>query len=996
MEPNDKQNDGVGDREGRDEGENNNSQFKGDGGELDGLDLDSYTLGMDLEDKAQNEQGGLEGVEANVQLQREEVQTADEAYDTGDGEGEEEEEGFGDGDDLPIFANAQSRELQAETKKSEARLEEVELELAENTERLKIMEEHLKNVQLEVQHSDALMDAKRKETATEVHMTALAEREAGRYHQETLRFVKEEEEATEKVNNMQNGIFAANEHMDRFKLQMNWNQEELEQWALAAKQKEEDSLALQKYTRADETKIKELTLQLERLSKEVVAKQAQMDNVEAETNIKQVELDRAAEEFRVLHKERQDLVHKWQEAVDAIRRNDAEISKTGQKYAEARKLRQQRHEVLQQNAERLKMQADDNAEVQGKIEYLERMVAKRRLDQMQAQNDLQEFKDELDVLKNTLSSAALALSRKQAHASMLAEQVEKKKDGLELARKKYKAAKRRVEAEAEQTLSAEASARAAEDALKAKDAGLKATSKQLSAAKAQMFKETQKLYVFRGEEATHIAEISGTQASLSNSQHRNLRSKIHQLDQDQMRQQELVYSAEFQIQQMERKLARGLGERTDEEKQVLQAKVAELEGVVGEARSEKRMLVGQLRNLNNELHAALRQKETALKQQASLDEVINELELECGVAESSLRKTQAKSEQGMVQNDVLRLEVKRLRDVLNSRTGEVFSLENRKQQLRMSMEERKSEISVHCDIQHADLKMAEEERHNVCLELGQRKQNVEKLRAKYETLAKGFGGGGGGGDKGGNSQAYFVIQAAQKREELQREGDGLDQKIRTCEREIKALEHTLQHLHARNVDFRMSFQKADAAGSDADLLRQLTNKTKLSADSLFRQKKELQRLQTDLEEDSARYESVRKQVDNLSDENMHLRAALDQVDRDVEATGASVERSTKRLSKLRQEHRNEMGGGHQTLTEKRFRAEVLRETSANVLYTLGQLAKEFPEMQDALNVQLAKAKLVVPTKPPSFTSRPLSARTEGTDANSISDVSETSAVAPLH
>jgi hypothetical protein len=30
--------------------------------------------------------------------------------------------------------------------------------------------------------------------------------------------------------------------MDEFKMQMNWNQEELEQWAVAAKQKEEDVL----------------------------------------------------------------------------------------------------------------------------------------------------------------------------------------------------------------------------------------------------------------------------------------------------------------------------------------------------------------------------------------------------------------------------------------------------------------------------------------------------------------------------------------------------------------------------------------------------------------------------------------------------------------------------------------------------------------------------------------------------------------------------------
>lgn len=54
--------------------------------------------------------------------------------------------------------------------------------------------------------------------------------------------------------------------MDKFKLLMNWNQEELEQWALAAKQKEEDNLALEKYKRADDIKIKELNLEIERLT----------------------------------------------------------------------------------------------------------------------------------------------------------------------------------------------------------------------------------------------------------------------------------------------------------------------------------------------------------------------------------------------------------------------------------------------------------------------------------------------------------------------------------------------------------------------------------------------------------------------------------------------------------------------------------------------------------------------------------------------------------
>jgi coiled-coil domain-containing protein 39 len=84
---------------------------------------------------------------------------------------------------------------------------------------------------------------------------------------------------TAQLNVIQNSIFRGNERMDQFKLEMNWNQEELEQWALAAKQKEEDNIALMKYTRADDAKIKELNLALERMNKDV---QIQRKNLEME------------------------------------------------------------------------------------------------------------------------------------------------------------------------------------------------------------------------------------------------------------------------------------------------------------------------------------------------------------------------------------------------------------------------------------------------------------------------------------------------------------------------------------------------------------------------------------------------------------------------------------------------------------------------------------------------------------------------------------------
>lgn len=54
---------------------------------------------------------------------------------------------------------------------------------------------------------------------------------------------------------------------------------------------------------------------------------------------------------------------------------------------------------------------------------------------------------------------------------------------------------------------------------------------------------------------------------------------------------------------------------------------------------------------------------------------------------------------------------------------------------------------------------------------------------------------------------YFkiLLQAAQEKEELQREGDNLDASIRKAEKEIRALENTLRLMNGRNEVYRRSF-----------------------------------------------------------------------------------------------------------------------------------------------------------------------------------------------
>lgn len=78
-------------------------------------------------------------------------------------------------------------------------------------------------------------------------MRQINERQSGRLRNEIKRLDQVSADQQDRLNNIQNMIFKANEKMDQFKLEMNWNQEELEQWALATRQKEEDHLTLEKY-----------------------------------------------------------------------------------------------------------------------------------------------------------------------------------------------------------------------------------------------------------------------------------------------------------------------------------------------------------------------------------------------------------------------------------------------------------------------------------------------------------------------------------------------------------------------------------------------------------------------------------------------------------------------------------------------------------------------------------------------------------------------------
>lgn len=331
---------------------------------------------------------------------------------------------------------------------------------------------------------------------------------------------------------------------------------------------------------------------------------------------------------------------------------------------------------------------------------------------------------------------------------------------------------------------------------------------------------------------------------------------------------------------MERKVARGLGERSDEEKKQLQMRIDELEVERKQYKDKQATLSQQGKKLQHELQQWKRKRDQCHRDQKELNENISKIELEISACSLNLNKLIAKTEEEMVSHDLVRLEVRRLRDLLRLRIEEVAQLESDRETLLNGIATKKTELKIHAEVQTAQLRASEDERHRSAVELGQRKIVAEKMQLKHEALTKAHGNDDN--DDTDNSPVYHLITAAQRRAELQRQGDLLDSEIRKKEKELKTMEKTLSHLRERNTDFRSSFTKVDKNSEEYQDVLALEEVVKSSEIILLEAQKKLQISKKSHKINQKQMDSLQKSLQLLKDESNSLDEAKSRVEIEIE------------------------------------------------------------------------------------------------------------------
>ncbi|CAD5118818.1 DgyrCDS7498 [Dimorphilus gyrociliatus] len=856
---------------------------------------------------------------------------------------------------IPV-ANAENKSLEDEIQKKQKKIVALQTKHGKNVERIGAIQDHMKNVKQELHHTQNLVNARKKEIDTTEHFQKVASREDGRIQQELIRLGRDFNELKERSNRYENNIFKQTQRVEELKSQMNWDEKALEAWLEESARKDEDAMTIIKYTQQDEGRIKELTLRIEHLSEEYKKKKEELDRETTNTHTTQVELDKTAEEFRRTHAERQELIQQWEHTIEQMQRRDHEMDLLAGHLAVVRNQVRENEETIKEKEQFLENEQNNNEEKDKQIQITERTAARLRLQYQEEELARDQFNSELEALKRTCDRTALDLELTRSQITQLKRDTIDKQQQLKDAKIVKENLVEKLKIAEETSMSAEERAQQMDKLLTEEERRQVQMKAELERLREQHFQKSEVLNKSKTTERNIDAEIQGSRATL-----RNLNAKLTKIDTESLKQQEILYNQDFTIQQLERRMGRMQGETSNEDKLRMEAKIKELVDVLKEEENTKAVLTQQLKRLQDDIRRVKRDLEKASLEKKALTSKIEELELHSDSSHRELKNVSNEKQELMVEHNVLKLELKKLRDTLNFKADDVLSLEKRRLQLETAMKERSKEISLHQDMLISQLRAAEDERQHVSSELHERIAKIDKLKKRYEILMVSMAPPEGEEEQ---SQAFYVIKAAQEKEELQRDGDDLDAKIRKAEKEIRALENTLRLMNSRNETYRKSFNKVQETSEEMEEKQALDEQQRAVTDKYKYKKRQIREMSEDLRTMSSTLDNLCTEEEQISDMMDDMQRKKQKFNKELEEQKVRLERVTKQNNRLKKELKLKKDAPE----DKDIELRGAREFNKSVMNEIGEMVSQFPEMTDNIYTYFTQANLPPPSAPSSASS----------------------------
>ncbi|XP_030608357.1 coiled-coil domain-containing protein 39 [Archocentrus centrarchus] len=860
--------------------------------------------------------------------------------------------GWGERSAIPM-ANAENKALLEEIHKNEVELLQLEDKLERDKDQTKLMAEFFKNARQELENTEALCRGREREENSEKHLTALSDRETGRLAQETTRIEKELGSLAERKGMLENHTFKAKLKLEEFMHQMNWDKQTMDAFLEESARKDEDTMAIIKYAQQDEQRIKSLTLAIEKKTLEASEKQKALVKESTETLSAQIALDKTTENLQQAHLETQQLIQQWENTIEQMKQRDADMQQCALQITQFNQTCREKNATLTERKNLLDTQRNNNKETERKVTLANRQAAKLQQDLKEQESNCSRLRDELNTYKNTLDRTTTDVASLTSQISRMKKDIQDKNDKLSEARAYNCALEEKLKVVTQTALSEEERAAQMEQFLKDEYQAIKELDVQLCDCREELLHHKEDLQAVKMKEKDLTLQVSKSKSAIN-----NLECELRKLEKEMFKQQMTISEKGYEITLLDRKLSRMQGNVNQEEKKMLDTKLAELTEDLEEKKKKAKKLSNALKEAEDDSRSLSKEIEKSEAHKRDLASKVQELMLVRNTSEKELKALKLRKEEDKVEHLILKIKVKRVRDLLYSKADNMLSLEKRMLHLQEAMKEREDEIKVYKKMLSQHLKISEQERQKLSLELSEKLSKIDKMKKCFETVSLSLAAPEGEEEK---SQAYYIIKAAQEEEELKRKGDGLVAKIRKVELENTALENTIHLFNDSNSAFRKSMNKVNESSPEYQEKLKLEGQLNAGEEMLIYKKRQAQEIQQDIQDLNNTLESLLQEEQVEKDKIKNKQFLISKLNKEVASQQEKVDRASKQCSKLTRNVRSAKGTKGETFEEKDIKLKELKEFIKNVDRILNEGTEGKPDLTSVLENYFLQANLSLPS-----------------------------------
>ena len=301
---------------------------------------------------------------------------------------------------LPEFANAANKRLNKIVNKYRKEIKEIQKEINEDRNMLKILKDHKTSVENQVDNREKMLNEMIKNNDLQKHTLEIIKRQRGKINNQKKVLLEQETELKNRFSILQNNISKANNKLDKYKINTKNILEELEQWAIAAKDKEEDNANINKYYEYDKFRINDLIVKIDILTNEVSLLKEDLQLEITDSISANISLHKTTRQLKELQKERQELLEQLIQTNQNMKLISDNIKENCDIYYNNKLDIEKEKENLKKNIKIYENSIQLNKDSSIKVKLEEQNMTKLRKILFENENNLNELNNDIRIKKD--------------------------------------------------------------------------------------------------------------------------------------------------------------------------------------------------------------------------------------------------------------------------------------------------------------------------------------------------------------------------------------------------------------------------------------------------------------------------------------------------------------------------------------------------------------------------------------------------------------------